>query len=134
MFHKLAESCANLLVGTPGPDTSRHAWAQVYRALNHGVVAKGCADNTILTFPDEVQDFAFLFRSLQNERERCDYQPDYVPPPFSAVEAKIEQARKDIQAFDLVPEKDRRAFAIYILLDSRRHKNAAEPKRPMLKA
>ena len=46
MFHTLARSVADLMIGSSGAKRrSNGAWKQAYRALDHGVVKSTCKDN-----------------------------------------------------------------------------------------
>lgn len=68
MFHCLANCCATTLVGGPNADRSEPAWRQVYRALEHGVARNNCTNKNFLSkFPQDIEDFAHLFVSLQEK-------------------------------------------------------------------
>ena len=118
LFHGLAVCCADMLVGGPGANRSRPAWRQAYRALQHGTARQRCEQNMIQEFPPEIQDFANLFVLLQKRRHRADYDPDVI---FSKddVMINITDAEHHLSAFIETPAKDRRAFAIYVLLSVR---------------
>ncbi len=65
LFHCLATSNANMLVGGPGARRSQPAWRQTYRALQHGTARQRCEhQGIIIKFPDEIQDFAERFAEL----------------------------------------------------------------------
>ena len=119
MFHCLATCCADTLVGGSGADRSKTAWRQPYRALEHGTVRRRCSRNdTIREFPIEIQDFAEKFIDMQEKRHRADYDPQAA---FSKVivDRDIDVVTRRIQRFNRSPFKDRRAFAIYVLLPVR---------------
>ncbi len=119
LFHCLAACCADMLVGGAGARRSQPAWRQVYRALQHGPARKRCErQNMISRFPGEIQDLANLFVRMQKERHRADYDPDAVFYK-TYVRVRIAQASILIKRFNRVPAKDRRAFAVYVLLDIR---------------
>ncbi len=63
MFHCLAQCCADTLVGSAGSNRSKHAWRQVYRAVEHKGTSKKCKRGEIHEFPKEVEDFANVFVS-----------------------------------------------------------------------
>ena len=69
-------------------------------------------------FPDEIQDFASLFSDMQKKRHDADYDPD---TPFSKTDVLtgISEAEDVIRRFGEAPRKDRRAFAVYLLLERR---------------
>ena len=119
MFHCLAGSCADLIVGGAGASRSKHAWRQTYRALDHRTSRKRCESQDIRQFPVEIRDFANVFVDLQKKRHRADYDPYAVFSKLEVVQG-IQEAEKIIGDFVRAPRKDRRAFAVYVLLDIRR--------------
>jgi uncharacterized protein (UPF0332 family) len=119
LFHCLAAAGADLLVGGAGADRSRPAWRQAYRALQHGPARKRCERSHIIArFPIEIQDFASAFSVMQQKRHDADYDPDAAFVK-SEVLASISEAEAAIQRFGEAPLRDRRAFAVYVLLDLR---------------
>jgi uncharacterized protein (UPF0332 family) len=120
LFHGLARSCADLLVGGAGSARSAPAWKQAYRALEHGPVKAACQNSGLLAkFPQEIQDFANVFVQMQAKRHNADYDPE---ARFykSAVLNDIDTVEAVIAAFDKAPVKDRRAFAVLVMLKLRR--------------
>jgi hypothetical protein len=72
----------------------------------------------IAKFPQDIQDFANVFLTLQQKRHIADYDP--VAKFFkSSVTADIDQAEAAINVFKTVNVKDRRAFCAYVLLRER---------------
>ena len=69
-------------------------------------------------FPTKIQDFADLFAAMQDKRETADYNP---AGSFeqSAVVEDIDLSAEVITQFRQAPERDRRAFAVYVLLNLR---------------
>lgn len=119
LFHCLAACCADMLVGGAGASRSQPAWMQAYRAVQHGTVRNRCERQAMISrFPGEIRDFASQFVRMQKERHRADYAPDGV---FSKrdVLVYITETEDHIRRFNRVPVKDRRAFAVYVLLDIR---------------
>ena len=91
----------------------------MYRALDHGAAKANCKkDRTITQFPDDVQDFANFFVSMQEKRHRADYDP---PARFFKSEVLLDIAYCEdvIARFMDVSPKDRRAFAAYVLFKKR---------------
>ena len=120
LFHALAGSCADLLIGGPGSSRSARAWHQVYRALEHSFCKNACVDHRkISRFPREIQDFANAFVSMQLKRHKADYDPHEIAYK-SAVLLDIEIVEEVIARFALAPLADRRAFAAYVLLKARK--------------
>ena len=119
MFHCLAKCCADTLVGGRSADRSNAAWRQTYRALEHGHAKNSCKNRSIIEkFPQEIEDFANTFVSLQEKRHSADYDP---LAQFTKLEVKsdISSARKAIERFQSASLKDRRAFSAFVLLKTR---------------
>ena len=119
LFHTLARSCADLMVGGPGSERSKPAWNQVYRALEHGTARSACLNAALIRkFPREIQDFANVFVQMQKKRHMADYDPDHRPYKSEVLNdiATVESAIAD---FHRAPTKDRRAFVALVLFKSR---------------
>lgn len=118
LFHCLAENCADMLAGEPGSGRSEQAWRQAYRALQHGTARQRCRQNLIARFPVEIQDFAKRFAAMQDKRELADYDPREIFEQ-SEIIRDLNMAEAEIAHFRQAPERDRRAFAVYVLLNLR---------------
>ena len=70
-------------------------------------------------FPNDIQDFAGLFVEMQNKRHRADYDPDEVFYKSEVIQDTAEAADV-LSRFQKAPVKDRRAFAVYVLLELRK--------------
>jgi hypothetical protein len=108
------------LIGGAGARRSKEAWTQVYRALEHSHARRQCRDAAaLMRFHPSVQRFADAFVSMQSKRHDADYDPD---ARFykSAVQYDIANARDVITGFGRAPQRDRRAFAAWVLLKPRR--------------
>ncbi|RUW60975.1 hypothetical protein EOA16_14330 [Mesorhizobium sp. M7A.F.Ca.US.008.03.1.1] len=115
MFHCLAGTCADLLIGGSGSERSKHAWVEVYRSLAHGTAKSACEDKkTIGKFPASIDDFANKFVETQSKRHEADYNP-LARFYRSDVLADIESVKIVIENFSKAPAKDRRAFASWVL-------------------
>lgn len=120
LFHCLAKCCADMLVGGSPAHRNQEAWRQAYRALNHETASKRCKNRErTQRFPPDIQKFAKLFVDFQTKRRIADYDPE--PGSFnkSDVIQDILEAEDAIRHFADVPAKDRRAFAVYVLLTVR---------------
>ncbi len=120
MFHALAVCCADTLIGATRARRSQEAWRRTYRALEHGHAKNQCANARILRgFPLEIQRFGELFIYMQRERHTADYDPD---ANFSRSEVTqfIHDTENAITRFETVDARDRRAFAVFVLLRNRR--------------
>ena len=122
MFHALANSNADALVGsTPSVRTSPE-WTRTQRALNHGAAKTQMSKrNEMAAFELAVQDFSNTFVTLQPQRHEADYNPN-PERPFGRYETiqSIQQARAAIEAFQAVSIPEKRRFATYILFGQRR--------------
>ena len=119
MFHCLAESCADLIAGEYPRDVSRRAWVQVYRALEHGVVKNRAGNQRIFSrFSPDIKDFASIFVRLQDKRNDADYNP-FATFSDGDVEVDIDDAETAINNFERISDRERRNFAIYILISIR---------------
>lgn len=127
MFHTLAAHGADLLVGRTKGLRSEPAWRQAYRSLEHGKARRQCERKKhIAKFPSVVEDFASLFSQMQRLRHLADYDPD---ASFSRSEVLqwLDDNRDSIHDLSRVPDKDLRAFAVYLLLPMRESVSAANP-------
>ncbi len=118
LFHCMAICCADMLVGGVGANRSAPAWRQAYRALQHTTARQRCAQPTIKRFPNDIQDFAIEFVAMQRKRESADYDPDGTFYKSDVLQ-DINTTENVIGQFMKAPLKDRRAFAVYILLNIR---------------
>jgi len=119
LFHHLARTCADLLIGSDATTTSKPAWQQTYRGLEHKATKAACDDNALRKFPDPIQDYGDQFKALQAKRHLADYDP-YVQVARSEIQQDIETMKTAIDAFDAADEKDRRAFCAFVLLKRRK--------------
>ena len=115
LFHALAGCCADALIGGSDSSRSQEAWHHVYRSLEHGYARRQCAHRDIGRFPAEIQDFANQFVQMQQERYCAYYSPD---SRFYKdwVLQKIAEAEYQLHTFSKVPLRDRRAFAVHVLM------------------
>jgi len=118
LFHRLARSCADLLVGGEGATKSKHAWRQTYRALNHGAAATACRHPILAKFPKDIEDFGNAFVSMQDKRHLADYDP-HEKFTKSEVLNDIALVENAIRGFEACDAKDRRAFCAYVLFKKR---------------
>ena len=117
LFHTLANSCADLLVGTKAANRSDQAWRQAYRSIDHGHVKRQCTERrpkrVLRRFPADIQDFAAHFVKMQNQRHLADYDPFeyYKRSPVSQL---IEETKVAIDQFNQADRKDRVAFLVFV--------------------
>ena len=121
MFHALANSNADTLVGTSPSIRTSPEWTRTQRALNHGPArAQMSKSNEIATFHVDIQAFSHTFVALQPRRHDADYNPNpHQPFRRSETIQDVQRARAAIQAFQRVSIPERRRFATYVLFGQR---------------
>ena len=120
MFHSLAGCCADMLVGATRARRNQEAWRRTYRALEHGHAKNQCSNARMLNgFPPEIQDFGELFIYMQRERHTADYDPDANYSRSDVIQF-IDDTEGVVARFENVDARDRRAFAVFVLLRNRR--------------
>ena len=116
MFHTLAESAADLFIGTERSP----AWHRAYRALEHGKARNACRQGqTMREFPAEIRDFAEAFIVLQEARQQADYALDVGAYEKSEVLGRIASAERAITRFEKAPVEAKRGFAAHVLFKQR---------------
>ena len=116
-------SIANSVIGK-GQNHGKQAWRQTYRALQHKFAKSACDTNNgkikpiLERFPNEIQDFAYQFYSMQIKRHEADYDP-YCKLKNSTVITDINAVERVILGFENSPISDRKAFAALVLFQRR---------------
>ena len=119
MFHALANSCADMLIGRRGKASSKHAWVQIYRAVDHGYAKAQCTNAKILSkFPPDIANFGSVFVNAQIKRHEADYNP-YIRFYKSAILNDRTIVQDAITRFLACDPKDTRAFASWVIIGSR---------------
>ena len=119
MFHCLAGSCADTLIGGLHAGRGSGAWILTYRALNHRSTKARCQDEQSLEqFPVSIRGFAKTFARMQEHRHRADYAPDAGFRKSEAIQ-RINEAENAIRNLEGESLAERRAFAAYILFRGR---------------
>ena len=111
MFHELCQNCANSFIGPSRK--GKPAWVQAYRSVDHGFAKNQFMNAEIMEeFPQEIQNFAELFRSLQKRRHQADYNPQsrFTKNDILSEKTKTQLALKTFRSS--LPT-DRRAFAVW---------------------
>ena len=117
MFHALANSNADCLVGTANTTLNRHVWSRVYRGLEHRDAKRNLQRDQHL-FSKRVRVFADTFVQLQAQRHIADYDPDQTFS-FSVALNWIDRAEEAINDFMSVPIDERKGVAIQSLIRGR---------------
>lgn len=117
LFHTVANEAADLLVGG-GSARADRAWSHVYRGLEHGFAKNACKEVSKLGFPVGIMICASEFIELQEARHNADYDPR---ARFTRAEALqwTSRAEAAITGFRVTPRRDRKAFAVQLLLKKR---------------
>ena len=117
MFHALAGSNADTLIGASPRFRRLAAWTQTYRALDHGF-AKSRMQSGSSTFAPAIRNFGLSFIDLQNWRHLADYDPN---AEFTRADALhlIDRAEAAIIAFEADDPTERKAFAAHVLFRAR---------------
>lgn len=122
-FTCLANVCADNVVGRYRSldDSGKRAWVQVYRAVDHAKAKNRCKNSQFIgQFPPAIHDFAAMFVDLQYDRTIADYVP-YENFFKSEVEILADTAEEMIHRITGLPSGVLRAFAVYVLFDSRKN-------------
>jgi len=118
-FHAICQSNADALVGDDPDDRDQSAWRQAYRALEHGYARQRCQQiERGGRFTVEVQILADYFPAIQHLRHQADYDPDRIFVQQETLNA-INEAAARIDVFRSASPRERRAFAVYILMRER---------------
>jgi len=123
MFHCLCKFCADNFIGGVKNGRTERAWAQAYRALNHGAAKNACKRcveklGQGAGFPPDIIHFADFFVTMQQERHDADYNP---LKRYSRQEvlALISSAQIAIGNFENADNRHKKAFAALILFGNR---------------
>jgi hypothetical protein len=114
----MAKDAADMLVGV-GSNRPDKAWAHIYRSLQHGDAKAACEALRNLNFPDTIKVCADAFVALQQKRHEADYDPDDRVLRAEVLDT-IQQAEDAILSLKASSKRDRRAFAVQLLMKKRR--------------
>ena len=115
MFHALARSGADLLIGKTPAARNKQAWRKTYRSLEHGRANAACENKKAMRqFPRAIRNFGGIFSDMQSRRHQADYDPLI---RFTKIEvmADIGRVAKAIADFDRLDNRDKRAFCAHVL-------------------
>ena len=120
MFHAVANSNADTLIGATAAIRRNEEWTATQRALNHGPAKSQMNKGRMSAFHPDIQDFSQTFVALQVQRHEADYNPNPdAPPTRTQTIRNIQLARDAIHAFLEVSSQERKRFATYLLLPKR---------------
>ena len=120
LFDELATLCANCIAGNDPAARGERAWIQSYRALEHNYSKKQCSEIVGKNFPQEIEDFANCYSTMQIKRHRCDYTP-HISSSDTDFEQMIPIVKRCLTDLRGVEEKHQRAFVAFVLLKKRKN-------------
>ncbi len=119
MFHTLAASNANTLIGASPADQQRWSWQQTYRAADHRPTRNKLSRASLGgRFPIPIRNFGETFADAQQARHSADYNP-HSQFHETDVNDLIDRVEIAISAFNQTPDEIRRDLAIHILTNVR---------------
>ena len=116
MFHALATSNADLIVGAKTP-ANQSNWIATYRSLRH-FRAQNPLHGWPHLFSTPVQNFAVVIAGIKEERENADYNPD-ANFTQNQVVSWIDSAERAIIEFNAASPQERAMVAIATLAGRR---------------
>ena len=113
LFHALASSNADALIGAPHDPATAAAWSRIYRALDHGT-ARRELQRYRHEFSSGAQAFVDAFQEIQNQRHAADYNHN---DTFTSQQAEIWLARVEAIITDyLQSDRSERAYIAALTL------------------
>ncbi len=119
MFHALATSNAECIMGPPQDPIARHAWDRIYRGLEHGLAKEQLQQDQQL-FSPATRHFGRAFGQLQDVRRLADYDHFQTFTTGQAI-TWIDRAEEAIRGFMRVSVDERTAVAVQSLIRRRRN-------------
>ena len=117
MFHALAASNADSLLGSPQYAEMQQAWNRAYRGMDHGAARRNLTQN-VTNLTQASRQFIRIFALLQDARHRADYDPDE-NVTLQYATGWIDSAEEAIEGFMSAPVDERKAVAIRALVRER---------------
>ena len=113
LFHALAASNADALIGAPQDRITAAAWSRVYRGLDHGTARRELQRHR-QEFSAGAEIFADTFQDLQNRRHSADYNHNAV---FTINQPTIWLAEAEVAVIDyLQVDRNERAYIAAVTL------------------
>lgn len=109
LFHGLAETGADRMIGTTPQARRSVAWNRVYRALGHNEAKKACARSCNTTNSENLMIFTTTFPDLQDLRHQADYDPN-VRFNHSFVVARVDEAEQALTALQCLSKAEQLDF------------------------
>ena len=119
MFHALAASNADSLIGSSPASVRSTEWERTYRALEHRFARDRFSTATAMaSFTESIRDFGSAFVIMQGQRHDADYNPRVTFQRWEVLQAieRVEGVINDFLSTDL---RTRRALATHVLFRPR---------------
>ena len=116
MFHALAESNANLIVGARTA-ANHERWTDTYRSLRH-VRVENMLHGWPHLFSPPIRNFAGLIANMKRQRENADYNPE-ANFSLQQVDNSINRAEQAIVDFTAASPQERTLAAMATLAGQR---------------
>lgn len=131
VYHALAKSFADALLGSDMATRPNSAWIEVYRGLDHGMCAEACnlAIKRNVPFPDSLINVSDAFQMLQEVRHTADYDPRPFAEGLRAGDY-LATASDCVDAIRETPSNDIQAFAAWVLITSKGARTARSVRHP----
>lgn len=117
VFHALARTCADQLVGTGSAGLPERTC--VYRALEHGGAKSALLELRPSAAAAETKRFGQAFARLQKARHTADYDPSAPKMLRAQVVETIAEADTAIQLLQALPPKVKLGLAVHLLFRRR---------------
>ena len=119
LFHCVATTVANGMIGSNKKSRNDLAYRQIYRGVMHSQIRQNCSRQHVMKdFPPEIQLYGNLFAEMQDKRNEADYDPN-IMLYRSEVLSDIEKVEDAIKSFYKIKPSERKAFAAYVAFKTR---------------
>ena len=129
VFHRLAEVCADELVGDRADHVrTGRAWNAYYRSLDHKLVRQACEKKKLdELFSSVVKTFCHWFPNLQDVRVLSSYEA-LIEPTLDEANVVLSTAEDCIECLDRLGEDERKDFVAWMMLQSKEGVNLHRTK------
>ena len=125
LFHRLASSNADVLVGDPAQNPAE--WERVYRALDHGSIRRLQNNQGVIKkFSSDMRGFLERFCELQRARNQADYSPLESVTKYSA-RWYVVCASRAVELFNQATKSEKLALAVHLLIGERKGSSETPP-------
>lgn len=120
VFHAICEALVEPMGAIPDSEAFVETYTNLYRQLDHGYAEKRCrAVTQDKAFSHNIIQFAKLFITLKNKREKADYHP-LETFQISVVRNDLETTETRLKEFWNAHPAERASFSCLVTLRSRR--------------